>query len=193
MKRVAILTNFTGRDTCYSLINVAETQIAMLQQAGYPLRVIVCEGFKPSGLFTEDILDYIPNVPRSNSVRPPDQEHIDLLVERLRCLLQNIDVVLTHDLIYQPASIPENMAARRIADERPDLLWLHWVHSATSPATLMQDYPELAHLKVLFPHSILVYPNAYSRPRLARNFGYPEDRIACVPHATDLADFLRAA
>jgi len=190
--KVAILTNFTQRDECYSLNNVVETQISMLISGGYTPRVIVCEGFRPAGMYAHPDVDlaFIPNVPRSNNPRPPKEEHVAQVEAALRPALEGVKAVLTHDLIYQPASLPENFAARRIAEDRPDMVWLHWVHSATAPSILQRDYPQLKHIKRVFPHSLLVYPNEYEHPRLSRNFGYAEDRIVCVPHVTDPAAFL---
>ena len=110
--------------------------------------------------------------------------------------LQDIDVVFTHDLIYQPESLKLNFASRQAIEEdehMKKIRWLHWVHSATSPQTLgkelqQQDtYFDVVSQK--FPNSFVIFPNAYSIPRVARNFGYEEDQVKVVHHSTNLSNF----
>jgi glycosyltransferase involved in cell wall biosynthesis len=81
------------------------------------------------------------------------------------------------------------VAARKVAAERPDLLWLHWVHSATTPGLLNTKADYLDQVRTKFPHSFVVFPNEYSRPRVARNFGYDEADVKCVPHPIDIPEF----
>jgi glycosyltransferase involved in cell wall biosynthesis len=63
------------------------------------------------------------------------------------------------------------------------------VHSATSPSLLNTTNEYLQAIKLRFPHSKVIFPNSYSKPRVAKNFGYNEDDIVYVPHAIDYCDF----
>jgi len=110
--------------------------------------------------------------------------------------LKDVDVVLTHDLIYQPESLKLNFACRQAIkedDHVSKIRWLHWVHSATGPGTLGKElqqsdvYYDIISQK--FPNSFVIFPNAYSIPRVARDFGYEENEVKVVPHSTNLPGF----
>ena len=194
MKRVALLTSFTGYDSSYSLCLVAANQLKMLIRHGYKPVAIVCEGFKPDGPFgLEGVeLRFIPNFTRSNRAELDDSwdEDITALEESLTEHLEDIDVCLSHDTIYQNAELKLNIAARRVAKKRPDLRWLHWVHSATRPGFLSTSKGFLQTVRNKFPNSFIVYPNPYELPRVARNFGYEEDEVKCVFHPIDVCGYM---
>ena len=191
MKRIALLTNFTSYDKKYSLCNVAAEQIRMLKKNNYPVIVIVNEGFKAEDPYTEDILRFIPNVRCYNEIKRDDtwEKDCDSLVIKLEDILKDVDTVLSHDLIYQPAYLKVNIAARKGAGKLPGIQWLHWIHSSTTPAMLhtSQDYLQL--VKTRFPNSFVIYPNSFEIPRVGRNLGYEEDQIKVVHHATEPAEF----
>lgn len=112
------------------------------------------------------------------------------IYHRLDEIIPDGSVVITHDLIFLPDYVKHNIAARRVADKKPKVRWLHWVHSATAPNTLIQErsiygpqYKELLLSK--FPNSIVCYPNAQDIPRVAANFSFEEDEVVEVPHSTD--------
>ncbi len=201
-KVVCIVTTFSDFDPAYSLCSVVETQIRMLVFGGYKPVVIVKQGFRPEEAFAlpEVELRYIPVVPSSNeiseNVDASFKEDITKLKEALIENLKDVDVVLTHDLIYQPESLKLNFAARQAIEENDHMKkirWLHWVHSATSPATLgkelMQKDSYFNVASERFPNSFVVFPNDYSRPRVARNFGFEEDQVKRVYHPTNIAKF----
>jgi hypothetical protein len=110
MKRVAILTTFTNVDTAYSLIGVVQNQIRMLVANGYKPVVIVKQGFRAEETFAlpQVELRYIPVVPASNYISEAVDTSFKADVEKLKVALiedlKDVDVVLTHDLIYQPES-----------------------------------------------------------------------------------------
>jgi len=202
MKKVAILTTFTGVDEAYSLIGVVQNQIRMLVSSGYNPVVIVREGFRPEQTFAFPQVDlkYIPNVPCSNFISEAVDESFKADVEKLKDSLveslKGVDVVITHDLIYQPESLKLNFAARQITEKvYTKIRWLHWIHSATSPQTLGNElkqndsYFDIISRK--FPNSFVVFPNAYSIPRVARNFGYEEDRVKVVHHSTNMPSYCK--
>lgn len=201
-KRVAILTTFASVDEAYSLIGVVQTQIRMLVAAGYKPVVIVKKGFIPKQAFSlsEVELRYTPIVPTSNYISEVIDKTFKQDVEKLKqSLIENlkdIDIVITHDLIYQPESLKLNVAARRAIREDDHIRrirWLHWVHSATSPQILGKELKQgdsyFDIISQRFPNSFVIFPNAYSIPRVARNFGFEEDQVKVVHHATNLPSF----
>lgn len=183
-KSVCVLTNFCDYYSSYSLITVAERQVKMLTDAGYKPKVIVMESFKPEGAFANPDVELckIPNTHGYNDWRRDEtfDKDVEMIKEHLDRFLANVDVVLTHDLVYQAACWKYAVAARQIANERDDLRWLHLVHSATSQAD---------HGKEPFPHSFVMFPNSYDIPRVAHAFGVEHDNVKVVPHAIDVCEF----
>ncbi len=202
MKKVAICTSFTGWDQSYSLCRIVDTQIRMLVGSGYKPVVIVKQGFRPEEMFAlpEVELRYIPPFNVSNYVAEAVDETFKEDVEKVKkALIENlkdVDIVLTHDLIYQPESLKINFAARLAIEEDEHVAkirWLHWIHSATSPQILgkelNQDDSYFDAISNKFPNSFVIFPNAYSVPRVARHFGYEEDEVKVVHHSTNLPSF----
>lgn len=164
----------------------------MLKRAGYEPTLITCEGWNPP----EDSI--FSQVETKRIFRPETDgtiadEAFEIDVERLEDELSFIEdnsVVITHDLLFMPDLVKHNVACRNIAERRPSILWLHWMHSATNPNILIEErsmfadtYKEL--LTTKFPNSIICYPNSYDIPRVARNFGYEENEVVEVPHSTN--------
>jgi glycosyltransferase involved in cell wall biosynthesis len=191
MKRIAILTNFLSYDKKYSLCNVAAEQVRMLKRNNYPVIAIVNDGFKPEDPYTEDILKFIPNVRCYNEIKRDDTWEKDCndIADKLAVILKDVDTVFSHDLVYQPAYFKLNIAARKVAEKLPNIQWLHWIHSSTTPALLHTSQDYLNTVKTRFPHSFVIYPNSFEIPRVARNLGYEEDQIKVVHHTTEPAEF----
>jgi len=200
LKTVAIYTNFSSYSEAYSLNRVVMNQIRMLVDHGYSPVVIVGEHFTPEQDYAlpQVELRRLPDVPVSNSVEMDStfDQDVGAVEKALSSALEGVDVVLTHDVIYQPACVKHLVAAKRIASRRPDLRWLHWIHSATSPYTLqnlrplfVDEYAEIIGEK--FPHSFYIFFNNYSIPRIAQNFKIDDQDVKIVPHPTDIRTFYK--
>lgn len=195
MKQIFILTNFSTYLKSYSPIIVVGEQLKMMTRAGYKPVLITSEGWNPpedsifNSVATERIVPaHVYNEPKE--FNETDLAEIEQLYESINNILPDDATVITHDLIFLPDYVKHNVACRRIATERPSISWIHWIHSATSPHTLINErsmygdkYKELLNEK--FPNSIVAFPNAYDIPRVAKNFSYEEDEVFEVPHSTD--------
>lgn len=195
MKRVCVLTDFYSADSTYSLNIVAEGQLGMLVRAGYNPIAVVDTAFKPERIWGHEAVE-LRHIPapkeRHNDVKfyRSFWDDVAAIREALDDVLADVGVVLTHDLIYQAATLPHNFAARDWATGHPNVTWLNWVHSATpSPVWARRD-PKLGPVQCHFPHSLTVFPNAYDVPRVARNFRCNPRDVAVVPHPTDVCEFL---
>lgn len=195
MKRVAIITTFVDLLEAFSLCQVVRMQLKSLLGAGYPTTLITCDGFRPSGTFGHPLLRQW-RIPRfhvdheDEAVQRPDEFRaaVEAIKERLRPALAQVDVALTHDIVYLAHHLAYNQACRELALELPRLRWLHWIHSApAAPAAWADDDPRSGRFRP-FPNSLLVYPNSYDVPRLARQFRVDEDRVRVVPHPLDYED-----
>lgn len=195
MKKIYILTNFSQYLRSYSPIIVVGEQLKMFKRNGYEPVLIASQGWEPPE-------DSIFNQVQTHRIEPAhvyndpkefnetDLEEIERLYAELNEIIEDGATIITHDLIFLPDYVKHNVACRRIADNRPTIGWIHWIHSATSPNSLINErsmygekYLEL--LSAPFPNSIVAFPNAYSIPRVAKNFNYEEDQVFEVPHPTD--------
>jgi glycosyltransferase involved in cell wall biosynthesis len=110
---------------------------------------------------------------------------VDRIAAALRPLMGRIDVAITHDLAYLQHHLAYNQACRVLADEFPEVTWLHCIHSAPEPhQRLPDDDPRSARFKPL-ANSFLVYPNAQDVPRVAAQYATPESCVRVVPHPLD--------
>ena len=194
LKRVAIFTNFFSFDPSYSLCRVTVDQIKMFLRHNYVPTVIVSDGFNPKGTIFEKVdLRKVPNVPCHNEVKKDEsfEKDVDGIYTKLKEHLKDIDVCITQDIVYKPSELKYNFAARKLALERPDLKWLHWINSATPPVTLgslmgifTDQYVES--FKKPFPNSKYVFFNEISRDMIAKNFGVSKDDVRTVHHPSDL-------
>lgn len=199
-KKVAIFTNFSSFSTAYSLTRVVMNQIKMLVEHNYKPVVIVGSNFQPVQDFADPnvILKRIPDVPVYNEVKTDSTFDQDVLsIEKsLSSALEGIDAVLTHDIIYQPSCLKHLIAAKRIANRNPNLRWLHWIHSATSPYQMAEIKPLFndEYTKTItdkFPNSFYIFFNHYSIPRIAQNFKVDDGDVKIVHHPTDLKSFYK--
>lgn len=197
-KKIVIFTTFGDYQKAYSLTRVVRDQLKMLLKNGYSPTVIVNESFPSEDLFADPniTLARLPNTPVSNDIEkdPTFEADVDAIYRKLKEIITEGTVVLTHDIIYQAAAIKHNFAARKLANEVPGVKWLHWIHSATPPVTLSRlvgifsdDYVNL--VRKPFPNSKYVYFNDFSVPTVANNFGISTEDVRVVHHPTDIAGF----
>ena len=196
--RIAILTTFYSIDPAYSLCNVVEDQLRMFIEIGdYKIIVIVDEALNTdslSGIWKHPNITYkrIPGVSRSNEGDLPDnyREQVDKMYESLKEILKDVKVCIGHDITLQCAHLIHNLACRKLADERMDLFWMHWAHSATSPSIRCSDPEAAEKIKPKFPNSYMCYPNDWDRKRVALNYKYELDEVKCVHHPSDFLSLM---
>lgn len=192
MKRVAVLTTFVDLLEAFSLCRVVETQLKALLAAGYHPSFVAGEGCRPRGVFAHPLVRQwrmpVHNLDDAAAAveRPDDfRASVEAIKIALRPLFSETDVAITHDVVYLPHHLAYNVACRELADEFPQMRWLHWIHSAPEPPREHdRDDPRGARFTP-FPNSLLVYPNAYDIGRVARQYHVTEDRVRVVPHALD--------
>jgi len=196
--RTAILTDFISHDPAYSLCSVVANQIKML--GDQDLTLFVRKGFDPAdaakayGQYRQGapggivVLD--PGETGSNVVKvtPDSEAEIVHLLEQFEQHLAGIDVVLTHDLIYQANMWKYHVAARRFAAKHPKVRWLHWVHSATDLGTAKATGRYAQELRGRMPGSWLVAMHEEEINRKGGMFGYERDQIVVIPNPLDIME-----
>jgi len=206
-RRVGILTTFDGVQEAYSLNIVAQMQLKMLLMHGYKPVFIATKGFKApeNSLYAAEnveIRNYSPVAKANTTEGYKDaeafQNDVEAMAVELTEATKDLDVVITHDVIYQPDALKHKMACAIVAKANPKILWLNWVHSATAPALLKKifeqngkaikaDYQEI--VETPMPNSLVIYPNSYDIPRVAKIFNVDEPRVKAVNHPIDITKY----
>jgi len=186
MKNVAILTDFISFDPAYSLCNVVANQCKMLPNA----KLIVRQGFGGEWPTDNEIVYLDPGQIGNNVVNITDESasEIESLMGQLKLALEDIDVVLTHDLIYQPNMWKYHVAARRLTKSNHHLKWLHWVHSSTNMGTVDKIGKFKDECRGRFPNSKLVAMHNEEINRKGTLYGYELDQIVVIPNPVDLTE-----
>ena len=174
MKRVALFTTFAEAQSGYSLIAVAETQIKMLLDHGYEPGVLVQDNFQypdaPSIWRPEtiDIREVLPTFQLTEGVAENFEERVREIYIILRENLADFDVCITQDIILQTFFKEYNVAMRQYARERPDLLFLHWIHSRPSVGD-QDSYPD--NCRFTPPPGYIIYPNDSDKALVVGAYG----------------------
>lgn len=191
MKTIAILTDFCVHEQAYSLWIVSLSQMQMITDAGLACKLIVRQGFNadacPPGV---EVVEVDPGPIGNNVVEVTDRsaEEIAHLQGQLETILADVSVVLSHDLIYAANLWKYHIACRRIAKERTDLHWYHWVHSATDLGVAAQTKEFRHELTGRFPRSTLIVMHEEEAIRKRASFGYDQHSTALVPNPINLTD-----
>ncbi len=194
MLKIACLTTFYNWDRAYSLVSVVEEQLNSLLRNGYKPVLFVHDNFSDDKLVPESVeirkviprfqlVDYSSNQP----VEPGFQDQVKIVKEALEEHLKDIDIVFTHDWIFQGWFLQYNVGMR---EAQPNLKcrWFHWIHSAPSPRPANLTYPHDCRYKTM-PNSKLIYMNHYDTLRLAEMYGGALDDIRVVYNPCDLRSF----
>ena len=188
--RVAILTDFISHDPAYSLCGVVGNQVKMIVRGGYECRVIVRPGFNASAYPGAEVVQVNPGQYGENEVivTSDSETEIAYLKNQISDALDGVDVILTHDLIYQPAQWKYHVAARRVAKDKPGLRWLHWVHSAT-PFNVAGKTKQFSNeLAGKFPNARIVAMHQEEFDRKRDIFHFENDEVAIIPNPLDIAE-----
>ena len=201
LKRVAILTTFISADPAFSLNRIVQDQILMLLKHGYHPKVFVRKSdvwnCPPENYGLEGVqVIQLPFITLSEDYLndPTFDQEVTQVIDVFESELADIDVVLTHDIVYLRDGLKLAVAAREFSEHHPDVRWFHWIHSATSPQRLHADgVIQDAHLNFLqkgWHNSKMVFFNHLSTQRIAKNFNVFEHDVEIVPHPTDVCRFL---
>lgn len=200
---IIIFTTFRNCSPSYSLNRVVIDQLKMFISHGYNVKVIVAKGFKENCreewyLKPEVKLIEISDVAVQNDLNAYEreknfEEDVKLLSNELKEIINNGDIIIAHDIFYQPAAIKHNLAIRRIIKDLPQTKILNWVHSASIPFVLAQErgggFKYLELVQKPLPNAFHIAFNPYSIPRIASWFGAELSNVKYVPHPYDFTEF----
>lgn len=190
--RCGILTTFSNFNSEYSLTTVVLSQLRMLLKNGYSPVLFVLNIFKDDDKVPEgiEIRKIVPQL----LLEPYGQHNLDSLdsdVEKARKAfednMQDIDVMLCHDIIFINSYLPYNIALRQAIDTSlGNVKWLHWMHSGPSFATL--DGSVWDNLYTLPKNSRLIYMNYTDQIRAAEMYHTLPSNVRTVFNPMDIRD-----
>lgn len=194
MKTVGIFTTFYEFNPAYSLVSVVRDQLVAHVKKGYKPVLFVLESFNsaasmlnvPDGVEVRKVVPQITLEPYQGISYPETWEDDVKRVEKaLREHAQDIDIMITHDIMFIDTYLPYNIAIRKA-----DLpcKYFHWIHSAPSPR------PNLEHnihsnRYTLPPHSKLVYLNNDKTIAVAEMYGTWPRNVRVVHNSRDPRTF----
>ena len=189
---IAILTNHMEMNPGFSLTGIIEDQIRMLHEYGHDVHLYVNSGYNDKtwpispdieGKFTlhkkipfAHLIDY-------KSEGDVTEEHKDIIHKTKTMLIeemQDVDVIFTHDFIFQGWFMIYGMAVKQAAFHLEKPRWLHWIHSiptAHSDWWNIRSYGE--------KHRI-VYPNRTDRILVAEQYRGEMSHVRTIKHIKDL-------
>lgn len=204
--KVAILTMFSGLSTTYSLVNVVADQIKMLLEAQVELKVLVsetCPDEERWGVFLDPRLEWvkITNTCRGEPIvwhdysAPTGTVHKEFY-EQAACIaqdyirqLQDVDVCIMHDILYQGWHLVHNVAIRQAQKSLPGVRFLAFTHSLPVNRPQKIEEPFSARFTPM-PNTRFVYPTYSGLEALARQYDVPQGNCAVVYNSLPLLEIL---
>lgn len=190
-KKVGIFTTFYNYDRAYSIVSVVHDQLCAHIRNGYEPVLFVLESFEddaevPEGVEIRKVIPQIILEPYQGQGVPDSiEEDVSKVEIAIRTHAKDIDIMLTHDIIFIDTYLPYNMALRRA-----DLpcRYFHWIHSAPSPRPHLEDSHH-ANRYTLPPNSKLVYLNNEKAQALAEMYGTYLRNVRVISNSRDPRTF----
>lgn len=212
--RVAILTSLIDFSSAYSLCGIILDQAKMFKRAGYDYDLFVLKHFNKEdrkrveelGLSIRYDLAQVPLHDYQVAEPPKDKHynaagtHIPSFDEQVKTLVEgdktgigyreavkDYDVVITHDLMFLSWYVVNNAAIRQVAEELPDVRWIHWAHSGASGRPANVCHPSELRFSAA-PNSHYVFLNNRAKQDYANQIGTANERISTVYNPKDIRD-----
>src|SRR3990167_3256320 len=160
--KIGILSTFSSLSAEYSLAGVVRSQLTMLLKYGYTPVLFCLTIFKdssvPEGVEVRNVIPQLTLEPYSAGNADKLEEDVAKVLPAFEENMKDIDVMLTHDIIFINSYLPYNVALRRgMVGQLSHVKWLHWMHSAPSFRNL--DGSVWDNLVTLPGNSRLIYMN----------------------------------
>lgn len=204
--KVAILTMFSGLATTYSLVNVVADQIKMLLEAQVELKILVsetCPDEERWGIFLDPRLEWVKITNTCNgapivwhdysapagTVHEGFYEEAEQIAKDYVRHLQDVDVCIMHDILYQGWHLVHNVAIRKAQKSLPGVRFLAFTHSLPVNRPQKLEEPFSARFTPM-PNTRFVYPSYSGIEALARQYDVPQGNCAVVYNTLPLLEIL---
>jgi len=190
--RVAILTTFYDLNPAFSLCSVVRQQLISLVKHGYRPALIVLESFHddkvvPKGVEVRKILPQLILEPYGVHNLDNLDKDVKLAKQAMEEGMRDIDVCLSHDIIFINSYLPYNVAMREaIEGKLSKVKWLHWMHSGPSLRKL--DGTVWDNLYTLPPNSKIVYMNYTDVIRAAEHYHTLPENVRTIFNPMDIRE-----
>jgi len=201
---VAILTMFNGLSTTYSLVNVVADQLKMLLDANIKVKLLVSEDCADSekfGIYKDDRIEWIKITNRINGIQIKWNDYsqpmgiihssfnkeVDIIAKDFEDNLQDVDICIMHDILYQGWHLVHNIAIRKAVEKLPKLKFLEFTHSLPVNRPNKLIYP-LSERYNPMPRTVFVYPTYSGIPALAKQYNVPEGKCRVVYNTLPLIE-----
>lgn len=202
--KVAILTMFCGLSATYSLVNVVADQIKMLLASNVQVKVLVsetCPDHERRGIFSNEKIEWIKitNSLHGKNIQWHDYssatgnvhetffEEAAVISRDFIKHLQDVDVCIMHDILYQGWHLVHNIAIRQAQKELPDLRFIEFTHSLPVNRPQNTEYPFSARFSDM-PKTRFVYPTYSGITALSQQYNIPEGKCAVVYNTIPLTE-----
>lgn len=199
--RVAILTMFNGLSSTYSLVNVVREQIEMFFNHGIQVKMLVsehCQDSERAGIFADERIEWVKIVNSEKGeifhwktyTKADDKiennffHEAEIISKDFVKHLQDIDVCIMHDILYQGVHLVHNVAIREAQKQLPALKFLSFTHSA--PATYIDAPYPISCMFSEMPNTTFVYPTKSGLPAIAKQYNTDISNCACVSNSVDI-------
>lgn len=204
--KVAILTMLTGLSSTYSLVNVVADQLSMLLEHDIPVKLLVsesCPDQARTGIFADPRIQWVKIINTrqgapitwydyaqpTGTVHETFFQEADLFAQDFIRHLQDVDVCILHDILYQGWHLVHNVAIRKAQEQLPQIRFLSFTHSLPVPRPKHMEYPFSARFSPM-PNTTFIYPTHSGLGALAEQYGVTQDACAVVPNSLPLLESL---
>lgn len=192
-KKIGIFTTFYRWDTAYSITSVVHDQLVAHVKNGYEPVLFVLDTFPedeaknvPKGVEIRAVIPQIKLEPYAGlGISEDFREDVDRIYKAVQEHAQDIQVMLTHDIVFIDSYLPYNIA---LVEAGLPCRYLHWIHSAPSPRPVLENNPHAARY-TLPPNSKLVYLNNDKTIDLAEMYGTWLSNVRVVYNSRDPRTF----
>lgn len=200
--KVAILAMFNKLDSTYSLVNVVAEQLRMMLDAGLETKMLVCEQFEEDskfGVYCDNRISWgkICNTLDGRQLEWHDYhqtegdvheaffDEAEVVAQSLVKHLEDVDVCLLHDILYQGWHLLHNVALRQAQKQLPKTRFVSFSHSAPLIRPLHLKWPFSARYTPM-PNTTYISLTYAGIAPLAKQYGVPEGWCRVVYNSLDL-------
>ncbi len=188
--KVSILTMFHGLSQLYSLVNVVAEQVQMLLDHDYEVSLIVSEDCKKSerfGIFLDERIKWvrIPHTRNGMQIELHDYSNPEaplhesfyqeaaLFAEFFVQALEDSDVCIMHDILYQGHLYVYNIGIRLAQKHLPNLRFLACSHSFPANRPINPSENSAGRYTPM-ENTLFIYPSYSGISALAKQYQVPE-------------------
>lgn len=188
---IGVFTTFWEYNPSFSLCGVVDQQLRALLKHGYNPVLFVLENFKDDDKVPEEVeIRKIPQIIlepySSGNVENLDRDS-DSVAKALEDQMEDINVCLTHDIIFINSYLPYNVGLRKAIEGKcAHVKWLHWMHSGPSFAALNGSVWDNLHK--LPDNSKLVYMNNTDVTRAAEHYHILPKDVRVISNPMDIRE-----